>query len=82
MKKRQTSRRKKTPQLHSATLNITREISVSTLVFPRHPVEKDETHGKKVKTYLHCVIHISDPLGEQNCLSIHEIQANPSAAIY
>ena len=78
MKKRQMSRRKKTPELQFATLNITADISVSTLVFPRHPVEEDETHGNKVKTYLHCLyilIHISDPLGEQNCLSIYEIQA-------
>ena len=75
MKKRQMSRRKKTTELQFATLNITADISVSTLVFPRHPVEKDEIHGNKVKTYLHRVIHISDPLGEQNCLSIYEIQA-------
>ena len=75
MKKRQMSRRKKTTELQFATPNITADISVSTLVFPRHPVEKDEIRGNKVKTYLHCVIHISDPLGEQNCLSIYEIQA-------
>ena len=75
MKKRQMSRRKKTTELQFATPNITADISVSTLVFPRHPVEKDEIRGNKVKTYLHCVIHISDPLGEQNSSSIHEIQA-------
>ena len=72
------SRRKKTPELQFATLNITADISVSTLVFPRHPVEEDETHGNKVKTYLHCLyilIHISDPLGEQSSLSVHETES-------
>ena len=64
-----------TPQLQGATLNITADVMVSTMTFPCHPMEKDETNGTQAKTWLHCNIHTSDPLGEQNCLSIYEIQA-------
>ena len=48
---------------------------VSTMTFPCHPVEKDETNCNKAKTYLPCKVHTSNPLGEQNSSSIHEIQA-------
>ena len=48
---------------------------VPTVTFPGHPVEEDETNGDKAKTQLHCHVHTSDPLGEQNRSSIHEIQA-------
>lgn len=72
--------RKKTPQLHSTTLNICPEILVLTVISPCHPAEKDETHGNKVRTYLHCNTHTSNPLGEQNSLSIlkYRLQINPS----
>ena len=66
MKNRQNELKMKTPQLHSATLNITGEISVLTVVFPCHPMKKDETNDDKIETYLHCVIHTSNPLREQN----------------
>ena len=56
----------KNPLLRSATLKMTPEILVLTFVSPCHPVEKDETYGKKVETYLHCVIDTSTPLPEQN----------------
>ena len=36
-----------TPQLQGATLNITADVMVSTVTFPCHPVEKDETYGNK-----------------------------------
>ena len=62
MKKRQNELKTKTPQLHSATLNVTCEITVLTLVFPCHPVEKGKRNDNKIKTYLHCVIHTSNPL--------------------
>ena len=68
----------KNPLLHSTTLNITPEILVLTLVSPFHPVEKDETYGKKVETYLHCVIGTSNPLREQNSLSIQAAAAAKS----
>ena len=42
---------------------------------PCHPVEKDETNDNKMETYLHYVIHTSNPLGKQKSLSVHEIQA-------
>ena len=66
MKKRQNELKTNTPQLHSATLNITPDIFVLTLVSPCHPIEKDETNDDKIETYLHCVIHTSNPLREQN----------------
>ena len=64
-----------TPQLHSATLNIIREILVLTVFSPCHPVEKDETNDSKMETCLHYVIHTSNPLQKQKSLSVHEIQA-------
>ena len=66
MKKRQNELKTNTPQLHSATLNITPDIFVLTLVSPCHPIEKDETNDDKIETYLHCVIDTSTPLPEQN----------------
>ena len=39
-----------TPQLQGATLNVTADVLVSTMTFPCHPVEKDETNGNKTKT--------------------------------
>ena len=38
------------PQLQGATFNITADVMVLTMTFPRHPVEKDETNGNKAKT--------------------------------
>ena len=64
-----------TPQLQGATLNITADVMVSTVTFPCHPVEKDETNCNQGKTQLPCNVHTSDPLGEQNSSSVHEIQA-------
>ena len=64
-----------TPQLQGATLNITADVMVSTMTFPCHPVEKDETNCNKAKTYLPCKVHTSNPLGEQNSSSVHETQA-------
>lgn len=48
---------------------------VSTMTFPCHPVEKDETNCNKAKTYLPCKVHTTNPLGEQNSSSVHETQA-------
>ena len=64
-----------TPQLQGATLNITADVMVSTMTFPCHPMEKDETNGTQAKTWLHCNIHTSDPLGEQSSLSVHETES-------
>ena len=64
-----------TPQLQGATLNITADVMVSTVTFPCHPVEKDETNCNQAKTQLPCNVHTSNPLGEQNSSSVHEIQA-------
>ena len=64
-----------TPQLQGATLNVTADVMVSTMTFPCHPVEKDETNGTQAKTQLHCNVHTSNPLGEQNSLSVHEIES-------
>ena len=66
MKKRQNEPKTITPQLQGAALNITADVMVSTVTFPGHPVEKEETNGNKTKTQLHCHVHTSNPLGEQN----------------